>query len=182
MNFVQPIRDPLLVEEMANYLRSQNERDYIMFMIGINAGLRISDILKLKVVDVRDRSYISLRETKTKKQRLIKINPALRKALASYIEGKDSNEYLIKSREGNNKPLSRGMAYKILRKAATKFDIESMGTHTLRKTFGYHFYKKYKDIAYLQDIFNHSDPAITLRYIGINQENMDDLIDKFKIF
>lgn len=182
MNFVQPIRDPVLVEEMANYLKSESERNYIMYMIGINAGLRISDILKLKVSDVRDKSYISIREKKTKKQRLIKINPALRKALDSYTSDIDLNDHLIMSREGENKPLSREMAYKILKRAAQKFNIESMGTHTLRKTFGYHFYKKYKDIAYLQDIFNHSTPEITLRYIGINQESMDELIDKFRIF
>ncbi len=182
MNFVQPIRDPVMVEDIANYLKAQSERNYIMLMIGINAGLRISDILKLKVLDTRDKSYISLRETKTKKQRFIKINPSLRRALVTYTVDMAPNEYLIKSREGDNKPLSREMAYKILRGAAKEFGIESMGTHTMRKTFGYHFYKKYKDIAYLQDIFNHSTPEITLRYIGINQENMDELIDKFKIF
>ncbi len=47
------------------------------------------------------------------------------------------------------------------------------GTHTLRKTFGYHHYKKYRDIAKLQAILNHSKPGETLDYIGITQEEAD---------
>jgi integrase len=58
------------------------------------------------------------------------------------------------------------MAYKILRKVAERFHLEEVGTHTLRKTFGYHFYQQTKDVAMLQEIFNHSSPAITLKYIG----------------
>ena len=54
-----------------------------------------------------------------------------------------------------------------------------IGTHTLRKTFGYHHYKKFKDVALLQKIFNHSSPAITLRYIGIDQEEIDESYNNF---
>lgn len=57
--------------------------------------------------------------------------------------------------------------------------MEEIGTHTLRKTFGYHFYKKTKDVAMLQDIFNHSAPVVTKRYIGITQDEIDEAIDKF---
>lgn len=51
---------------------------------------------------------------------------------------------------------------------------EKIGTHSMRKTFGYHHYKKYKNIALLQKIFNHSSPQITLRYIGVEQDEIDD--------
>ena len=54
-----------------------------------------------------------------------------------------------------------------------------MGTHTLRKTFGYHYYKKFKDIAMLQKIFNHSNPALTLNYIGIEQDKIDESYKNF---
>jgi len=59
--------------------------------------------------------------------------------------------------------------------------MDSIGTHTLRKTFGYHFYQKYKDIALLQELFNHSAPSVTLRYIGINQDMIDDAMKEFKL-
>ncbi|WP_342668518.1 tyrosine-type recombinase/integrase [Cytobacillus solani] len=59
--------------------------------------------------------------------------------------------------------------------------MSEIGTHTLRKTFGYHFYQKYKDVAVLQQIFNHSSPAVTMRYIGINQDIMDEAVDGFSL-
>lgn len=51
---------------------------------------------------------------------------------------------------------------------------EKIGTHTLRKTFGYHHYEKFKDVVMLQKIFNHSSTEITLRYIGIEQDEIDE--------
>ncbi|NUK31028.1 tyrosine-type recombinase/integrase [Parageobacillus sp. VR-IP] len=87
----------------------------------------------------------------------------------------------MKSRNGHNKPIGRSMAYKILRKVAERFHLDEIGTHTLRKTFGYHFYQQTKDVAMLQEIFNHSSPVITLKYIGVNQDSMDRAMTKFKI-
>ncbi len=88
------------------------------------------------------------------------------------------NEYLFPSRKGD-KPITRVQAYRILNKVADKLGIQEIGTHTLRKTFGYMHYKKYKDVAILQEIFNHSAPSITLRYIGINADIIDSSIDNF---
>ena len=52
----------------------------------------------------------------------------------------------------------------------------------MRKTFGYHYYKQTKDIATLQKIYNHSSPSITLRYIGIVQDEIDKAFDNFRYF
>ena len=76
-----------------------------------------------------------------------------------------------------------GTSYSIIKEACKLAGLEEIvGTHTLRKTFGYHHYKKYRDVAMLQKIFNHSDPEITLRYIGINQDIIDEiqLTNEFK--
>lgn len=181
MNFVEPIRERELVYDIGSYLKKKNERDYIMYMCGIYTGLRISDILKLKVRDVRNKKYIKLREKKTRKERTIEINDELKRALNTYIEGKDLDEYLVKSRENYNAPICRSMAYKILKAAGDRFGLESIGTHTLRKTFGYHFYKQTGDIVTLQQIFNHTHPSVTLKYIGINQESINKAMKKFKI-
>ncbi|SET85503.1 Phage integrase family protein, partial [Oceanobacillus limi] len=67
------------------------------------------------------------------------------------------------------------------RKAAKHVNLVNIGTHTLRKTFGYHLYKQTGDVALLQKILNHSDPAFTLRYIGIDQDAMNKAIKEFKI-
>jgi integrase len=152
-----------------------------MFVLGINTGLRVGDFVKLKIGDVKNCDYVSIREQKTGKEKRIKITPQLRRDLKDYLRGKPDDQYIIKSREGKNRPLSRSQVYRILRKVADQLGLDSIGTHTLRKTFGYHFYMKYKDVAMLQDLFNHSSPAITLWYIGINQDMRDKAMDNFKI-
>ena len=182
MNYVEPIRDSDKVRELANYLRNYSERNYIMFLIGVNSGLRISDILRLRVRDVKEKDYISLREKKTKKQRIFPITPMLKKELKKYCANKQEDEFLIKSRIGYNNPISRVRAYEILRKAGEILGLYNLGTHTLRKTFGYQFYVQYKDVVTLQKIFNHSSPAITLRYIGVEQNHINNMIKSFKIF
>jgi integrase len=179
MNVVQPIRDLETLKDLEDYFKEKNERDFAMFLLGIYTGLRISDILNLRVRDIRERNYFEIREIKTGKQKRIAINHTLQKGLKSYLRDKDGHEYIIKSRVGKNRPITRERAYGILREAAEEFDLESIGTHTLRKTYGYHFYKQTNDVALLQRLFNHATPDITLRYIGINQDTMDKAMMKF---
>ncbi|MFC0416388.1 tyrosine-type recombinase/integrase [Cytobacillus solani] len=93
---------------------------------------------------------------------------------------KNTAAYLFQSRRGQDR-IHRVQAWKILNAAAQEVGISEIGTHTLRKTFGYHFYQKYKDVAVLQQIFNHSSPAVTMRYIGINQDIMDEAVDGFSL-
>jgi len=84
--------------------------------------------------------------------------------------------FLFSSRKGNNRPISRVQAYRIINEACRIAKIKgSIGTHTLRKTFGYWAYKQGIDITLLMRIFNHSSPAITLRYIGITQEEINEV-------
>ncbi|MGX5576555.1 tyrosine-type recombinase/integrase, partial [Bacillus toyonensis] len=99
MNFVQPIRDPEQIKQIKEYLKEKNARNYILFVMGINTGLRISDILKLKVGDVQG-SHISMREMKTGKQKRIQITSALKRELKWFSEGREIGEYLLKSRKG----------------------------------------------------------------------------------
>lgn len=186
MNFVQPIRDTRKLELIKQHLKDTNERDYILFLVGINVGLRISDILPLQVRHVKG-SHIDIIERKTGKRKMIKINATLRKALDAYIRGKPDNEFLFKGRSIKHKsraiddPIDSSMAYKVLSQAAKKFGVREIGTHSLRKTFGYHFYLKTKDIALLMDLFNHAEQSITLRYIGIKQDTLDDALDRFEL-
>lgn len=184
MNRVEPIRDIDLVKDIGRYFKERNVRNYIMYLIGIYSGLRITDILALRVRDVKNKSSITLREKKTGKQRIFPINPFLKRALNEYIAEEDLNmdDYLIKSTGKKNKPITRDMAYKIMKQAAEYFGLQNIGTHTLRKTFGYHFYMQTKDIVTLQKIFNHSDPSITLIYIGIEQSQINKKMNDFKLF
>lgn len=177
MNKVQPIRDVAKIEEMKNVLKKSSYRDYFLFVFGINTGLRITDILDLRVKDVKNKNYLTLKEGKTNKAKTLLINDTLKYEIQKYIIGMNDQDYLFPSQKGGH--IGRVRAYEILKKASNEIGIENVGTHTLRKTFGYWHYKKYKDIAILQEIFNHSSPSITLRYIGITQEEIDNTMREF---
>ncbi|UYX52247.1 site-specific integrase [Bacillus thuringiensis] len=180
MNFVRPTRDPEQIQQLKEYFKEKGLRNYILFIMSINTGLRISDILKLKVGDVRG-SHISMREKKTGKQKRIQITAALKRELKWFIEEREDNEYLLQSRQRRCHPICRSMAYKILSRAAAEFGLDEIGTHTLRKTYGYHMYMQTKNIALPMEIFNHSSERIALRYIGVNRDAMDKAMSRFKI-
>lgn len=181
MNTVQPIRDINQIRKIEQILKQQSERNYILFRLGINSGLRISDILKLKVKDVRNQTHFILREQKTGKAQRLKINPVLKKELNHYIKNMDDEDYLFKSQKGNNSPIQRMQAWRILNDAARQADINyEIGTHTLRKTFGYRIFTMTNDITIVQKLLNHSTPQVTLRYIGIQQDDLDEVLDKLQ--
>ncbi|MFJ7993605.1 tyrosine-type recombinase/integrase [Peribacillus frigoritolerans] len=177
MNVVQPIRDKVLLQEMKDFLKKNNERNYILFLLGIHTGLRISDILRLRVRDVLGWDIV-LKEKKTDKHKEVKMSNELKRAIRSYVKDKPKSEFLIKSRNGKNKPITRGMAYVILSQLAEEFGIERIGTHSLRKTYGYNHYKKFNDVVALQQILNHTDQRETLIYIGIKQDELNKMQGK----
>ncbi|MFK2827113.1 site-specific integrase [Bacillus sp. B190/17] len=188
MNTVQPIRDKEKIEGMKRVLRASSLRDELLFTLGINTGLRISDILNLKIGDVLRRKKIverlELREQKTKKVRLIVFSMKTRRLIQRYLEEKRptarSDEPLFLSQKGG--AISRQHAYFILNEAARYVGItERIGTHSLRKTFGYFAYKQGIDLAMIQKLLNHSNQAETLRYIGITQEQLDQVMMKLDL-
>ena len=101
--------------------------------------------------------------------------------LEKYTRNMKQGEYLFESQIGDNRPITPTQAYRILNKTATKIGIEAVGTHTMRKTFGYWHYQQYHDVAMLQAILNHSSPSITLRYIGISQDEIDKSYRDFSL-
>lgn len=181
MNAVQPIRDKGTVIDIGEFLKEQSVRNYIMYMIGIYSGLRIGDILRLRVRDVRDVDSVTVMEQKTGKEKKFPLGKELKRELTWYIEDKKDYEYLIKSTMPGkyNTPITRQQAYKILREAGQKFGVDNLGTHSMRKTFGYHFYKQTGNLGLLMKIFNHSSESVTLAYIGVMQDDMMSAMKNF---
>nr|DAN51233.1 MAG TPA: site specific tyrosine recombinase [Caudoviricetes sp.] len=180
MEEVSPIKDNDDIQAMKDYLREWNEMYYMLFITGLNTGLRVGDILTLKVKDVQG-WHIKLRERKTGKLISRRMTKELKREMRKYVEGKPFHHFLFKSRQGGNKAITRERAYQIIHEAAEELGIDNVGTHTMRKTFGYKYYNKTKDVGTLQKMFNHSSPAITLRYIGIEQAELDDALRNFVI-
>ncbi|PER78735.1 tyrosine-type recombinase/integrase [Bacillus cereus] len=181
---VQPIRNKEQIEDMKWALKRHcSERDYILFLIGINTGLRVGDILQIETQTIiklkrKKRKEFKIKEGKTKKERMINLI-SIFDEVYSYAKTL-KNTCLFSSRKGD-KPINKIQAYQQLQKAGDFAGLESIGTHTMRKTFGYWFYKQTKDVAMLQEILNYSTPQITLKYIGINKEEKDNILDTFCI-
>lgn len=178
MNVVEPIRSKKDLRKIEAILKKQSFRDLLMFTVGTNCGLRISDILNLDVKDVRGKQYINIIERKTGKPKRFPINAKLKPMFEKFTKNRDIKEPLFLSIFNNR--MERTQCYRIINDVCKEAGIDyKIGTHTLRKTFGYHHYQKYRDVAILQKIFNHSSPVVTLRYIGIDQDMIDESYNNF---
>ena len=175
MNVVHPLKNKRDIERMRKAL-SSNPRDLLLFTVGINTALRISDILPLKVRDVAG-DYIELRESKTGKVKRIKINRAIRRAVDELVP-KDAgpDDFLFVSRKGDSH-IGRSQAWRILNGAAKRAGIENIriGSHSLRKTFAFHAYRSGVELPLLMRVLNHASQRETLRYIGIESEQIDEI-------
>lgn len=182
MDLVLPIKDKEQIERLKQEALKQNYRDYMIVLFGLNTGLRIGDIVVLKVSDVKDKTHIQLREQKTRKSKRFPI-AHIKSEIDQYIKGMGDDEYLFPSRQVNSSGIKSHItttqAYRALKKVADKIGIENFGTHSLRKSFGYWYYQKTNDLVMLMDIFNHSSLAITKRYIGITQDEIDESLNGF---
>lgn len=177
---VEPIKDKETVRSIIKYLKSKNKRNAIMFGLGVFCGLRISDILNLKVKDVRKKWNLKIKQQKTGRRIEIILNRELKKMIDDYTEGMKDTDYLIKSRTGS-KAISRTQAYRIMQSIANEFDLEKIGCHSTRKTFAYWLYMdNKKDIGLVQKALGHQSSATTLTYIGMDKERLDEAIKKIK--
>lgn len=167
---VQPLKTDDEIKEFRQALQTgrNSERDLLLFNLGINTGLRMNELLQLKVEDVRGKTSLTIPGNKTQKKRQFFLHGVMYQ-IAEFVENKDDKDYLFASQR-TNKPISTTQAYRILQKAADSIGRKDIGTHTLRKTFGYHYYKKTKDIKTLMEIFNHDSQNVTKKYIGIEEE------------
>lgn len=188
MNKAQPIRKQEDLEHFKNYYGKEGKgaRNQLLLTIGLNTALRISDILSLQWKDVYDFSgqkflqHITLVEHKTKKYTCIYVNQSVKEALVFYRDHLEESTRIEKGMYlfagQNGEPISRVQAYRIIRRAAEGCNLSGVvSPHSLRKTFGYHAWKQGVEPALLMDIYNHSSFAITQRYLGIEQDDRDDV-------
>jgi integrase len=176
MEYVDPIKDIESINSIKMILRKQSQRDLLLFVFGINTGIRVSDLLSLKVDDIWDgteiREFLYLKDTNNDEASVYYINSSIQFELKKYLESHEfsDSDFLFKSKK-NNQPITRQQAYRIINKAAREVGIPGkIGTHTLRKTFGYHAYRKGIAISILMGIYHHHSPSETLRYIGIDKD------------
>ena len=196
MGTTQPIRKKEDVRAFLDYYRVEvpSERNYALIILGLYTALRISDILNLKWNDVYNfekedfHEHLTVYEQKTGKQNRVILNRAVKEALQEYMDSKNrrktisSTDYIFTKTTDYTIPLNRTQAFRIIRKAAREtLHMEHISCHSLRKTFGYHAWKQGTPPALLMEIYNHSSYKITKRYLGIEQDEKDDIFLKIEI-
>lgn len=194
MKVVQPIRDLDVLQKCYEIAREHDAHRKtgevsweLILLIGFNTSLRVSDFRRFKVEDLRGKDYAQIQAKKTGKEARILINPVARKEINRLLQWRKPGEYIFQSRQRDAvthkyRPITRQRCYQIINKIAKEAGIEDrIGCHTLRKTFGYHYYKMTGDVVSLQRILCHSYQRETLVYIGVVQENIDESLMKFNV-
>lgn len=188
----RPIKDIEKVLDIQDYLRYKNERDYVLFALGISTGYRAGDLVKLKVRDIKEalrRGYFLILESKKEntrnirkeniKPREVKIISRMERILRNYIKDKTDFQYLFESRKGKNQCITVGHVSRILKEAGEEFGLVDISAHSMRKTYAYTIYNESgKDIVAVQKLLGHSSAEITERYLGLDRETFDKYSDK----
>ncbi|MDL1969350.1 MAG: tyrosine-type recombinase/integrase [Deltaproteobacteria bacterium] len=163
-------------------LLSDNPRNLLLFTMGINNGLRAWDLLKLKVKHVRrlqPGQFIIIKEGKTQKQNILMINKTLYKTIRTFINEIRplDDDYLFASAKTNT-PLTIQAVNALIKKWTKTINLPgNYGAHTLRKTFGYIQRTEYGvGFEVLAKRFNHSSPAITMRYLGLTRQEVKHVL------
>ena len=186
MEKVEPIRSEKKIKDLKQYLLgSGNMRNYALVVLGLNTALRISDILSLTWDDVYDfeektfKTHVYIREQKTGKDKKFLLN---KNAIEGLLRHKKQLghikilDFIFVSRNGQNKPITRHMAIRIIKESCSAVGVkENVGCHSLRKTFGYHSWKKGVPTPVLMELFNHSNQSVTKLYLGISQDDIDEV-------
>ncbi|MBA7514232.1 Tyrosine recombinase XerC [subsurface metagenome] len=192
MNIVEPIRSENRIRQIkGNLYRQESPRDYLLFVFGINSGLRIGDLLSLKLADVKDsqgnlKDCLEIKEQKTGKTRKVFFNKQIKEALNYYLKKTDIfnlDRYLFTNEKSKkNKPITRVRAYQKINEWCREVGIKhKVGGHTLRKTFGYHLRMQGVSIERISSLLNHRNIGVTFRYIGIDDDENKEVINGFGI-
>ncbi|WP_112180613.1 tyrosine-type recombinase/integrase [Paraliobacillus zengyii] len=173
MHTVQPIKRIDQLEAMKQILHKRSKRDYCLFLIGINTGMRIYDLINIRVDQVMSQAneihpYI---QKSSYLDPPIYFNQSLQALIHEVIEKSDlkREDFLFKSRK-SKAPITRQQAYRIIHYAAEEAGIdEPIGMHTLRKTFGYHAYTNGIAISLIKKRLQHQTTTETRHYLGISK-------------
>ena len=186
MSTTQPIRDANRIRELAGYYLQKGQlRNYALIILGVHTALRISDLLRVTWDDVYDfenccvRARVDVTERKTGKTKSIALNKAVTKALSLFASFSARSGCFLIENPRTGRAISRIQAYRLIRAASEALRFKDrVSCHSLRKTFGYHAWKSGTLPVVIMDIYNHSSLAVTRRYLGVSQDDKDDVYHK----
>lgn len=180
----KPITTTEKVLDIQDYLKYRNERNYVLFVVGVTTGYRAGDLVILKARDIREalrkgeftilegkkKNSKNIRE-KNKKPRTVEIIPKVAKLLKEYIKDKKDYEYIFPSRKGINKAIGVQAVSNILKEAGEYFGLYDISAHSMRKTYAYKIYlESNKEIVAVKELLGHRSIEETKLYIGLDRE------------
>jgi len=178
---VDPIRRMKDIQAISKLL-SDNPRNHLLFVMGTNNGLRTGDLLKLKVGDVKGMKVgdtLVIKEGKTGKRNILVMNKSIHKSLQVYLEALKpmDDDALFASRKGK-RSITVQCVNNMVKKWIGEINLKgNYGAHSLRKTWGYVQRTTYGvGFEILCKRFNHSSPAITMRYLGIEDKEVQNIL------
>ena len=187
MRGCRPLTDDEVSEVSRSFWGEHARRDKALFLLGIRSGFRISELLSLRVRDVApggrmvDRVTVERRHMKKKVEgRTVLLHPEAKAALAAWLEVLGANEdaYVFQSRIGENRPITRVQAYRILHEACDACELTGkLGTHSMRKTFANKIYDRLdNDLVKTQRALGHRNINSTVQYLSFREEEIDAAI------
>ena len=195
MNFVEPIRDRKKIAQIKNLLRGQKRfRDLLLFVVGINTALRISDLLQLRISHFIDdhkriRHRFLIKEQKRNKRHEVVINQSIRDAFGEYLgayhdvtEEPENFVFFNSKTNSYSEHIKRGQAWKFIVSICNEVELRgNYGTHSLRKTWGYHARMQGVDLALIMHKLNHESIAYTKRYLGITDDELEAVAQRLNL-
>lgn len=178
-----------LTQMILKLQRDQEPKFCLLISLGCFLGIRISDILKLTWIQILDVEVLAINEQKTKKHRTIKINDDLKSIITKCYEEMKCPEIsqLVFANKYRTKAINVQWVNVKLKEILKKYKIKTTNpsSHTLRKTFGRRVWEVNnsddRSLILLSEIFNHSSIMITKKYLGIKQEEINDIYDQLSI-
>ena len=191
MNTVEAVKTPEQRTQLEAQLLEAGQVYYDIWKVGVNLALRISDLLTITMADVKALDsaapVLHLVEGKTGKKRKIVVNNAAVKIMLRRLAEHPKHKYLFQSEAVNisrraQQPINRRSGCRVFEKSGQKIAPKvSIGTHSMRKTRGYAMYDAGRSIESICKVLNHSTPAVTMRYIGIDQRDIDQSYVEFEL-
>ena len=194
MHTTQPITESSMIRKWLDVAKEHDKRRarggpswYLLLVLGFNTGLRISDLVQLKVKDVRGREDFSVVEGKTDKERQIHLKRNVSQVITQQLRERDPEEYVLQSRQpdmatGQRRGISRQRAYEIVKTIAREAGYEHhVGCHTMRKTYAWSMYDASgENLTLVQKTLNHSSQAMTMHYIGLDQREINETVNRMR--
>ncbi len=169
------IKEKGVLEQIKEYYRKNgNIRDLLLFTLAINTGVKLNELLDLNVSDVKGKDCLTIIQAGLEKH--IPLTSEIKDLISALTSDMRDDSPLFKS--GLGRRIDRTTVYRNFKEVCKEMNLDGDITlASLRKTFGYHYYKTYGDLSMLQWLFNQNSILDTMKYIGLNE----DLSSRFKV-